>query len=135
MGMAPKPCQGIPAPKPEIGCHHYCAKKKKTKKKTGLQPAHSTPRGMGRWLHTQPSSSPSRDGPVSHFFPLKGNHWAQRRKADVRERWHMASQLETGMLLAHSTAQDCHGETWSHGNKLPDKRKVAPYSARTACWP
>lgn len=100
----------------------------------GMRSGYGT-QALSTWLHTQPSSFPSRDGPVSHFFPLKGNHWAQRRRADVHERWHIASQLETGILLAHSTAQDCHGETWSHGNKLPDKRKVAPYSAQTVCWP
>lgn len=40
----------------------------------------------------------------------------------------MSSQLETGMLLANSTAQDCHGEVQNHGNKLPDKRKEQPHT-------
>jgi len=35
----------------------------------------------------------------------------------------MASHLETGMLLANSTAQDCHREIQSHMSKVPDKRK------------
>lgn len=34
--------------------------------------------------------------------------------------------LETGMLLANSTAQDCHHEVWSHRSKVPDKKKGQP---------
>lgn len=38
----------------------------------------------------------------------------------------MASHLETGMLLANRTAQDCHCEMQGHRSKLPDKRKGQP---------
>lgn len=89
-----------------------------------LQPA-SSHSCQGRWLHTQTSSFPLRDGHVS-FCSSQGKGIAGHREGEqicvgVGE-WFPPRN----MLLANSTAQDCHHEVWSHRSKVSDKRKGQP---------